>query len=420
MSKRAPTAEGHVLRLARLAQDRAQKDLCAGLCAVSTLSKIERGRQAADPHLLAALYARLGIHYHGHEPFVSTHRKKLDASFAARRLAIPVDWELPAELLAADLSLSQSPLALDWALLKLSTLEGMEPARRKALVEQLKALRPVMSRAQEAWYLSFAPAPSPAESFAQRDLAYQLVHDALMGVRRMQAAFRAGHYRQVLAAHAEVRTLALQEGNLIRLVEALTLSGSAYAAFGMLPLMRPLYAQSLALLSHVSYPSLKALIHYNAGASYLAAGQLQEAAQHFEQIPQNETRPPQQDFMHWHKRCLLAHRLGDEDSAKKAYQRLCLAEEHLSSLPVETGGHPQALLREMRQLARLECEGQLHGPEALKLLSSLMSRCEREALYGFMIFYRPLFLECLKAQRQYKKALAFETTLAELRTRYFA
>ncbi len=41
--------EGILLRMERLRQGKEQKEICTGICSVSTLSKIETGKQKADP-----------------------------------------------------------------------------------------------------------------------------------------------------------------------------------------------------------------------------------------------------------------------------------------------------------------------------------------------------------------------------------
>lgn len=54
-------AEGQMLRIKRLRQGKELKETANGICSVSTLSKIERGKQKADPDILVKLYKELGI-----------------------------------------------------------------------------------------------------------------------------------------------------------------------------------------------------------------------------------------------------------------------------------------------------------------------------------------------------------------------
>ena len=71
-------AEGILLRMERIRQRKEQKEICTGICAVSTLSKIETGKQKADPFILEKLYRELGIHYTSDESTVAMLREKVD------------------------------------------------------------------------------------------------------------------------------------------------------------------------------------------------------------------------------------------------------------------------------------------------------------------------------------------------------
>ena len=56
-----PELAGALIRRARLEKNWSQEGLCRGICSVSWLSKIEAGREGADPELVSALFARLGL-----------------------------------------------------------------------------------------------------------------------------------------------------------------------------------------------------------------------------------------------------------------------------------------------------------------------------------------------------------------------
>ena len=53
-------AEGQMLRIERLRQGKELKEVVNGICSVSTLSKIERGKQKVDPDMLVKLYNEQG------------------------------------------------------------------------------------------------------------------------------------------------------------------------------------------------------------------------------------------------------------------------------------------------------------------------------------------------------------------------
>ena len=107
-----PELAGALIRRARLEKNWSQEGLCRGICSVSWLSKIEAGREGADPELVSALFARLGL---------DMAERPGDAELIGRcyEAAFSLDYEawdgLLAELRAA--RLEKGPFCLDAELL---------------------------------------------------------------------------------------------------------------------------------------------------------------------------------------------------------------------------------------------------------------------------------------------------------------
>ena len=72
---------GILLRLARISQGKGQKEVCHGLCVVSYLSKIERGKGNPDTALLGQLFGRLGITYETEKNFLEESREQIRKYF---------------------------------------------------------------------------------------------------------------------------------------------------------------------------------------------------------------------------------------------------------------------------------------------------------------------------------------------------
>ncbi len=70
-----------MLRIERLRQGKGIKEVANDICSVSTLSKIERGKQEADPKMMAALYRELGIIYEMDEVFIETMKSSIAQYF---------------------------------------------------------------------------------------------------------------------------------------------------------------------------------------------------------------------------------------------------------------------------------------------------------------------------------------------------
>lgn len=116
--------EGFLLRTERLRQGKEQKEVCAGICAISTLSKLENGHHQAHPDLLKALYQALGISYCDDEEVLAPYRKLIEEYFSK--------WEewlhhgLGERILKRANLLRYSPLAIDFLLIE--ALEEKEEA----------------------------------------------------------------------------------------------------------------------------------------------------------------------------------------------------------------------------------------------------------------------------------------------------
>ena len=74
---------GALVRRERLARDWSLKGLAHGICAVSYLSKIERGEADPSPEVTGALLERLGIAWHDDEAFLARARDVLDRGYDA-------------------------------------------------------------------------------------------------------------------------------------------------------------------------------------------------------------------------------------------------------------------------------------------------------------------------------------------------
>ena len=107
-----PELAGALIRRARLEKNWSQEGLCRGICSVSWLSKIEAGREGADPELVSALFARLGLDMAERPESAELIGRCYEAAFSLDYEA----WDgLLAELRAA--RLEKGPFCLDAELL---------------------------------------------------------------------------------------------------------------------------------------------------------------------------------------------------------------------------------------------------------------------------------------------------------------
>ena len=204
-----PVLAGALIRRARLEKNWSQEGLCRGICSVSWLSKIEAGREGADPELVSALFARLGL---------DMAKRPGDAELIGRcyEAAFSLDYEawdgLLAELRAA--RLEKGPFCLDAELLgQLFSDEHAAPG----------------------WARDLEPALGPG----QRALLYWLSGDfealcrldgrAFALYLRGEEAYARGNNTLALELLERACRLAADEGRLRVLMHARLLIGNCYS-----------------------------------------------------------------------------------------------------------------------------------------------------------------------------------------------
>ena len=137
-------AEGQMLRIERLRQGKELKEVVNGICSVSTLSKIERGKQKVDPDMLVKLYKELGINYENNEEFVD------DMRYYIKQYFYETIYQFEPKSLKVlehqDEKLNYSPLALDWMIIKAMEYED------KDVLNILDQCVEFMSQEQLGWY----------------------------------------------------------------------------------------------------------------------------------------------------------------------------------------------------------------------------------------------------------------------------
>ena len=137
------SAEGILLRMERLRQGKEQKEICTGICSVSTLSKIETGKQKADPVMLESLYRELGITYLSDPEAICRLQKTVDRFFEEIQYQREMKaWE---ELKQESEVIKHSPLAVDWMVIG-ALMEGTG-------FSILKECRDYLTGRQLGWYL---------------------------------------------------------------------------------------------------------------------------------------------------------------------------------------------------------------------------------------------------------------------------
>lgn len=367
-----PELAGALIRRARLEKNWSQEGLCRGICSVSWLSKIEAGREGADPELVSALFARLGL---------DMAERPGDAELIGRccEAAFSIDYEawdgLLAELRAA--RLEKGPFCLDAELLGQLFSDG---------------------HAAPGWARDLEPALGPG----QRALLYWLSGDfealcrldgrAFAIYLRGEEACARGNNTLALELLERACRLAADEGRLRVLMHARLLIGNCYSNSMQYEAMLRHYEAAERMARTLGDEDSVRSIEYNRAATALELGRAQEA---YDAL----TRLGAKSAMELHKLAAACELLGKRDEALAALDRAKEAEAPSPEPVRELAGRICGLVR-----CRLEHPDYLERPEYGAELMELFETMRRELPIGYASFHLPRVLEWLRARRMYRQA----------------
>lgn len=367
-----PELAGALIRRARLEKNWSQEGLCRGICSVSWLSKIEAGREGADPELVSALFARLGLDMAERPESAELIGRCYEAAFSLDYEA----WDgLLAELRAA--RLEKGPFCLDAELLgQLFSDEHAAPG----------------------WARDLEPALGPG----QRALLYWLSGDfealcrldgrAFALYLRGEEANARGNNTLALELLERACRLAADEGRLRVLMHARLLIGNCYSNSMQYEAMLRHYEAAERMARTLGDEDSVRSIEYNRAATALELGRAQEA---YDAL----TRLGAKSAMELHKLAAACELLGKRDEALAALDRAEEAEAPSPEPVRELAGRICGLVR-----CRLEHPDYLERPEYGAELMELFETMRRELPIGYASFHLPRVLEWLRARRMYRQA----------------
>ena len=360
---------GALVRRERLARDWSLKGLAHGICAVSYLSKIERGEADPSPEVTDALLERLGIAWHDDEAFLARARDVLDRGYdALLSFDEPAFPALRAELadLAADLA--TSPLAAQAKL-----LEGL-------LAKPARPVEPELEVLLDGRLLGL-------QRLAQGrfDDALRLNPCAYAYLQAGAAAYESGEKNYVPAVDLlrQAYELAAREGRARVMLSAKVCLGNCYCNQLDFENMEAEYRVAARLARALGEKDLLRTISYNTASAHAECGHFERAYAFFSTLDDPSA--------------LDLHKLAVLDRVPQARR------EPRTEVGEDLAGEFCDLVR-----FRLEHPDYLRCPEYGKALLAVFGRCRAELPIGFAAFHLPWVLEWHTANRQYRAAFELE------------
>ncbi len=362
---------GKLICRERLRRNWSQEGLCAGICSVSYLSKIESGRVEASEEIMELLFARLGLEFGGEKELwagevIDEARERL---FTGDHQGLRA---LLSEERAAELSLSSRGLEVELLLrLAQNRREPLDVEYEKCMDEASLALQRLLQDKTEE--------------------AIVLLPNAYCLYEAGAAAYSRGEYTAAIEQLHRAHDCAAADGS-PRLMLLCKLFLSACCANrrdieGMERHNKAARRLALALGETEAIEQME----YNAAATAIECGRYEEAYFYF-------SRLADPDMMSLHKLAIACEKTGRREEALDALHR---ADTMESDYP------PDELARLMCRVVRFRVENTnyVNHQEYGQMLLELFERCRRELSMGYALFHLPWVVEWYKATRQYKKAL---------------
>ena len=354
----------------RIRRHWSQEGLCKGICSVSYLSKIERGKAVPSEEILRLLLSRLDL-----LPDADLDAQARQKAEAAYELLFSGCFDQLKECVRATdvLQYRTTSAALDFKIL-LSFADGsclpLAPETESCLdTRQMGLQRILQKRFQEAILLL----PE----------AYTYYHAGAI-------FYEKGTYAQAMEYLNAGYDLAAKAGAPCLMLHCRLLSGNCYCNLLDTPNMLTHYQAARRLAAALHDQDALESIAYNIASAQIETGDYENARLYFSSVEHPS-------LMILHKLSICCEKTG---RIREAFQALEQADSLESSYP------PTALARKLCALVRyrLTYSDYLKQDEYGEALLSAFQECRETLPAGYASFHLPWVLEWYAASRQYKKA----------------
>lgn len=360
--------QGTLILRERLRKNWSQEGLCRGICAVSYLSKIEKGRAQPSADILHQLLARLGLH---------TDRALEEKAAALAELA----WETLLyqgkeqmnQVLDGDIQLFY-PTSAGLDLQLLTQFGGEEKAPLDNQLENCMTSRQqALQRILQKRY----------------DEALGLLPCGFTYLTAGVAAYDRGDYLSAAELLQTAYDLAAREGAPRLMMLSRAYQGNICNNRRDPAGMEKHYAVTRRIAAALNEPQMVKQLYYNRAALAIEMGRFEEAYAYFSALPEP-------GLLELHKLAIACEKTGRREETLRALER---ADGLDCALTNDLGRQMCDLVR-----FRLEHADYLENVEYGRLLQLCFDRCRKELPAGFAAFHLPWMLEWLTATRQYKQA----------------
>lgn len=365
---------GVLIRKERIRRNFSQEGLCHGICAVSYLSKIEKGIADASEEILVKLLERLGVNYETEEDFLKESGRRLErlyeAWFSLDYYVGKGDFTKGEDF--AYLQKEKERLLCSRYLIDTMLMLGMEDSDWWAALEEYAVC---MTRRQYEAYL-YVTEQKEEELLRMNPNGFYT-----LGIAIRRAAEE--KYDEAIDLLQRAYELSCREGNVHEMMLEKLWLGNCWSSRrdGIGQMLQHFQAASR-IAKAIGAEALAATIPGQIGTAYLEQGAYEEAAEYLRQCTS-------QDAGYYGKLALCLEQTGEKEAALSAVRQGQAAGQELELI---------ALVE-----YRLCHENYLKDEAYEKALLSCFARIEKEGKQGLARMQLPLVTELLENRRRYKE-----------------
>lgn len=388
---------GLIIKKNRLEQNMSQESLCYGICAVSYLSKIEKGSVKADIEIISKLFLELGITF---REVVSEEEEGEIYSVLDNIFIEKFKLNIAKEILSKYRYLMYSTKVLTYLILefmvkvnedfKLVDEKNFLVYENYADKKQLYYFYMVLGK----FYLDFKNDKERALFYFEK--AY-MINPEGKGLFNIGVSYYIdGDYNRAIEYFNKDFILEIELGNIDDAVVDCIYLANTYSNLNSIPLMEKYYDKALKLSKNID-DNVKGNIYYNLGATYIK----NDSRKSLKYLKIAEDIGCGIDRFYLYQKLVLVNLdLGNEEEAIK-YLEKSKDSAHCEYLDNER------YIQYMIRMLEIICNDNnyLKNVEYGDILSKLFYVKDRSMHYGFKLFFASYYVEWLKSNRKYKEAL---------------
>jgi transcriptional regulator with XRE-family HTH domain len=373
---------GLLIRTNRERQNLKQEVLCRGICAVSYLSKIEKGILQPGKEIQDQLFKKLSIEYIDDETFVKKGKEFFQTAYLSSLTGIKISEKDEQEVISQKDRYLNSPLFIDYVLFEQYYKKDIQNSKMDFTI-YLEYMD------KDQLFLAFLISGGAGKEITLLEKAKGIKYEPEVVAQMAYLKWHSGKYYEAIELYLDALELAYRRGYFELQQNICLLLGHIYMDFD-LRTMQKYYDKVLQLANLLNNTEYNYQVYYHIGVA--------NTRSNFEIARDNllkciEECPDKSGIKEsaYQKTFLLYVRYGKREEGIVYYEKA-----------METNYYKD--INEMLNIV-VNYPNYMHQKEYLKRLKGIYDKAKQYRKFSYTKYYGEFLVEALKANRKYKEAL---------------